>query len=98
MRYSSFLILIEHLQPFVEKGGPWAAIPIQLAVAAVLHRLAYGLPPKIVAAAYGIGTSTVVVSEPGGVYRALPRLCFPSPAPVPFFFEDIPVRLRGRCA
>ncbi|KAL2614089.1 hypothetical protein R1flu_025781 [Riccia fluitans] len=59
MGYSSFLILVEHLLPFVEKGGPWAAIPIQLAVAAVLHRLVYGLPPKIVAAAYGIGTSTV---------------------------------------
>ncbi|KAL2628900.1 hypothetical protein R1flu_013586 [Riccia fluitans] len=59
MGYSSFLILVEHLQPFVEKCGSWAAIPIQLAAAAVLHRLAYGLPPKIVAAAYGIDTSPV---------------------------------------
>ncbi|KAL2652428.1 hypothetical protein R1flu_020556 [Riccia fluitans] len=59
MGYSSFLILVKHLRPFVEKGGPRAAIPIQLAVAAVLHWLAYGLPPKIVAAAYEIGTSIV---------------------------------------
>jgi hypothetical protein len=62
MSYETYLSLVEDLRPYIEhEDSRWReAIPVDKAVAMVLYRLAFGVPPNVVANMFGAGKSTVI--------------------------------------
>ncbi|KAG6543027.1 hypothetical protein Mapa_015523 [Marchantia paleacea] len=61
MSYRAFQTLLGELSPFIERSNNTVRDPIEIdrAVAMVLHRLAFGLPPSTISNLYNVGPSTV---------------------------------------